>query len=701
MISIKGSRSLSTRLIVTFVAVIVATTVAAGVPAYWLVRSQLEQQAWARVADGERITLALLEAEQARLADLAALTAQRPTLQTLLEGGGPANALSDYLRAFQTSVELDMLVVRDASGQPLAGSAPLSAWPDLPFTRGAAFQSLPGSEPGLILVASQPVLDNQSDRLLGYVTAGIWLDDGFTRQLAAQTGFGQSVLLDGDRVATSLEDAPPAVDSEAVERATASGQSEAVEVRLGGVHYYTALMPIRDEQGEVAALVEVALPVDGLIAAENRALLALILSTLLVAAIGSALGGLYARQLTAPLRQLTTAASNISRGDLATPVHIPKETAEIATLAAALEESRVNIHRALDDLSQAKAWSETLIQSLVEGIVTFDTQGHITFFSQGAERITGWSSEEALGQLLNNVFRLPDGNADQFMERIPPRGGKRQIGVLARGGRLTTLAVTGARLIPPTSDTVQVALVLRDITEEEAVQNLRSYFLANISHEFRTPLSALNASVELLLDEVEHLSPAEIQELLNSIHMSVTGLQTLIENLLESINIEAGRVNIRRCSTDLDEVCAEAIRVMQPLLDRRQQRLSLTKPPQLPLVSADPIRLTQVLVNLLSNASKYSPMGQAIDLSVEWVGDNLLRVAVADRGPGISPTDRKNLFRRFVRFGAQDGAQYGIGLGLSVVKAIVEEHGGEVGVDERPGGGSIFWFTLPLTGGEA
>jgi two-component system phosphate regulon sensor histidine kinase PhoR len=421
---------------------------------------------------------------------------------------------------------------------------------------------------------------------------------------------------------------------------------------------------------------------------------------LLVATIGSALGGLHARQLTAPLRQLTDAASNISRGDLATPVHIPTELAEIATLTAALEESRVNIRRALDDLSQANAWSETLIQSIVEGIVTFDTQGHITFFSHGAERITGWSSEEVLGQPLNQVFCLPDGEDSRFMDHIPPRGGKRQIGVLTRGGRLATLAVTGAQLVPPTSDTVQVALVLRDITEEEAARNLRSHFLANISHEFRTPLSALNASVELLLDEVEHLSPAEIGELLNSIHLSVTGLQTLIDNLLESTSIEAGRSTIRRHPTDLDEVIAEAVRVMQPLLNRRQQRLLPERPAQLPLVSADPTRLTQVLVNLLSNASKYSPMGEAIDLSVERVGGDLLRVAVADQGPGISPADRANLFRRFVRLGDEDDAQYGIGLGLSVVKAIVEGHGGEVGVDERPGGGSIFWFTLPLTGGE-
>lgn len=684
-----SGHSLSTRLIFAFVAVIILTTVAAGVPAFWLIRAQLESQAWARVEDGGRVTLALLETEKTGLDNIATLTAQRPTLRNLLIEGS-TDTLRDYLKAFQAGVELDILVVHDASSQLIAGGAP-SPWADPPVVSEVAFYVVPSSESGLALLASQPVLD--SDTLLGYVTVGVLLDDDFARRLAAETGFDQSIILEGRRTATSLADRT--VDSKLMEQTSASGQSKSIAMSLQGTRYYTVLLPIRDGQGEVIALSEVSLPVDRLVTAERQALLTLILSTILVAVVSSVTGGLYARQLTAPLRQLTIAALSISRGDLNTPVPIPKGPIEIATLAVSLEESRANTRRALDDLSQAKMWSETLIQSIVEGIVTFDTHGQITFFSQGAERVTGWSSDEALGRSLNTVFRVPGGD-ERFMNYIPPCNGKRQISVLNRNEQVITLAVTGARLMPPNSEEVQVALVLRDITEEEAARNLRSYFLSNISHEFRTPLAALNASVELLLEEYDTLSETEIGELLNSIHLSVTGLQTLIDNLLESTSIEAGRFSIQRHPTELDEVINEAVRVMRPLLNRRRQNLSLTELVEPSLINIDSTRMTQVLVNLLSNASKYSPIGQTIDLSLERADDDILRVSVADQGEGISPVERANLFRRFVRLNSQNSAQYGIGLGLSVVKTIVEEHGGEVGVDERPGGGSIFWFTIPL-----
>ena len=107
------------------------------------------------------------------------------------------------------------------------------------------------------------------------------------------------------------------------------------------------------------------------------------------------------------------------------------------------------------------------------------------------------------------------------------------------------------------------------------------------------------------------------------------------------------------------------------------------------------MRLTQVLVNLLSNASKYGPTDEPIELTLD-VPQDVLRVSVADHGSGIPLDERENLFRRFIRLDEENNTQYGVGLGLSVVKAIVESHGGSVGLDERVGGGSVFWFTIPL-----
>ena len=135
---------------------------------------------------------------------------------------------------------------------------------------------------------------------------------------------------------------------------------------------------------------------------------------------------------------------------------------------------------------------------------------------------------------------------------------------------------------------------------------------------------------------------------------------------------------------------------MRPLLAKHDQRLVVEVPDEMPDVHADSQRTVQVLVNLLSNASKYGPDDAEVTVSAA-TQENYVRISVADQGPGIPAEHREELFRRFARFGSDDNsANYGAGLGLWVVKAVVEAHGGDVGVDDAPDRGSIFWFTLPI-----
>lgn len=355
--------------------------------------------------------------------------------------------------------------------------------------------------------------------------------------------------------------------------------------------------------------------------------------------------------------------------------------------------------QALEESSEARDWLNTLIQSIVEGVVTLDGYGRITFFSQGAETLTGWSAAEAIGATANEVFTLVEPENRHFLELLPPTGSRRQIAIRTRHGKNSVLAVTGARLQPLRREAAPVAarvvLVLRDVTQEETLRHLRSYFLANISHEFRTPLSTLHASMELLLDEQENLSAAEMRELLKPSYLSLSSLQTLIDNLLESSSIEAGEFAIRLRPCRLQDSLTDALHIVRPLFERRQQTITYHEPAPLPDVQADPARITQVLVNLFTNASKYSPLGTTITVELALT-DGWLRVAVSDEGPGIPPAERDNLFHRFVRLDSVDREQYGIGLGLYVVKTVVEAHHGRVGVNDRPEGGSTFWFELPI-----
>jgi len=341
-------------------------------------------------------------------------------------------------------------------------------------------------------------------------------------------------------------------------------------------------------------------------------------------------------------------------------------------------------------------WSEALVRDLPEGIVTIDKGGQILFINESAERISGWSRTEAVGRSINDVFPLSSSNGKLLEQLSYATASLPPVNILTRSGKEITLAIKTADLKLPESVTPETVLLIRDVTAEDAVYRLRSYFLANISHEFRTPLSALKASVELLLEGLGDYKLDETLELVKSIHFSVTGLQTLIDNLLESVSIEAGRFRIRRQLTDLRKLVTEAAMLMKPLLERRNQNLDVTMPDNLSKVRVDPMRITEVLTNLISNASKYGPIDQPIGVLVAMDQDVWIKVSVSDHGPGITSDDKTNLFHRFVRTTDNDKAQYGIGLGLSVVKSIIESHGGAVGVDDRPGGGSVFWFTIPV-----
>ena len=220
-------------------------------------------------------------------------------------------------------------------------------------------------------------------------------------------------------------------------------------------------------------------------------------------------------------------------------------------------------------------------------------------------------------------------------------------------------------------------------------------FIASVSHEFRTPLASLTASLEIFRDEADHLSRQDMHDLLKSLGLSVTNLQMLVDNLLDSASIQAEQLVIKPQPVTVNQIIASAGYVIQPLLDRRSQVLSYHAPLYIPPVLADAPRIRQVLLNLLVNASKYSPQGSPIDIEAGIENQHILRVSIADRGIGIPAGHEQQIFNQFTRLdNGMSGERGGLGIGLAVVKAIIEAHGGQVGVMPREGDGAIFWFTL-------
>jgi PAS domain S-box-containing protein len=672
-------------LILVLICAIILTTFAAGLPAYYLLRQALEQQAWQNLSRGLKLTEELILGEKSRLADLALHASQRPTLVGFLRSEDQAG-LSAYLEDFQSGVDIDFIEIVDSCGQVLAESPYQVSKFVKTIPVGGFLHAVGTGESQPMIAAAYPV-QTLEGTCQPIVLLGTLVDEPYLEQLADKTGFEYSLLFDQDRGISSLGVLPVLSPGQA----SAAGDRPVLEI--GEDSYLTSTFQLREQDQEIVGEVMVHLSIGDSAEANQRALLILVFSTLIIILLISIAGAYFTRRITVPLDELTSAALDSSFGDFETLIRVPSSPYEVSVLAGALEASRAQVVESLGNLSQAKRRLDVIVQSISEGIITTDQDMQVITINHAAENITGWSREDAVGEPIDTLLSLEPGQAE-FEVTPPVSTGNHQVVVQDRTGSTKNLRYQVSRL----EDNGGYLFTLHDTTEEEATSQMRAYFIANISHEFRTPLSALNASVELILDEISAMSRAEIVELLNSIHYSVTALQTLIDNLLESTSIEAGHFRIRRRKVNLNNVIAEAVRVVDPLLRRRHQRLIVHEPQHLPVASIDPTRITQVLVNLLSNASKYSPMEEEIELRVEWVEGGPLKFSVEDRGPGITDHEGQNLFQRFVRLGEKDGAQYGVGLGLFVVKTIVEEHGGQVGVDNRESGGSIFWFTIPMEG---
>jgi signal transduction histidine kinase len=236
--------------------------------------------------------------------------------------------------------------------------------------------------------------------------------------------------------------------------------------------------------------------------------------------------------------------------------------------------------------------------------------------------------------------------------------------------------------------------VLRDETELEGVRRARDTVLANVSHEFRTPLAAQLASIELLREGLKSSSPEKLDELVLSLERGTLRLTRLIDNLLESVRIESGQIDVRRQSIELADVVEDARALVEALLRQRRQPLEASVPAGLEL-QGDGTRLTQVFVNLIANASKFAPEGTPVRVGARAEG-NQISAWVEDSGPGLPDGDVVSIFERFKRGGTQEPEPGGLGLGLWISRSIVERHGGSISAARTDEGYTRFTITLPI-----
>jgi signal transduction histidine kinase/HAMP domain-containing protein len=613
--------------------------------------------------------------------------AERPTLQRLL-AEGERDALPPFLRRSCEGGGVDACAVLSGN-TVIAVSGPALDWPRLVTAgaeQGATFLALPATERVPLLGARAPLGDQG---LTVYVVRR--LDATLARTLSAQAG-AEVRLIDY----RSYVNGPVGAFTPLYSAALADGHS-AVQ-RIDAQETYAAAVPVFASSGEAIALIEALLPTSAVDDPSRHLVRNLLISALVLAALAVLAGVILGERVAGPVRALTAAATRLGKGDFSASIP-PGGAAEVGALARTMEDMRRNLIELTSTLRRREAEAQAVLGGIVEGVYAVDRNRIIRYLNPQAARLLGSGAAAAVGRFCGDVLKPREENGRRPCDfRCPILQARAEGGItkaveqlaLGAGGPRTTV-ITSA----PPADGLQVQ-VIRDESELEAVRRARDSVLANISHEFRTPLAAQLASIELLLAGLDSLSRTQQRELVASLERGTLRLTQLIDNLLESVRIEAGQLAIRQQRVTLGEIVAEAQALVGSLLAQRRQRLEVSLPAELPLLSGDKTRLTQVFVNLLANANKFAPEDSVIRIGAELQA-GAVHAWVEDEGPGPAGGEGTQLFARFQR-GDAEPEPAGLGLGLWLVKSIIERHGGSVACERTAAGRTRFRLTLPAEG---
>ena len=430
------------------------------------------------------------------------------------------------------------------------------------------------------------------------------------------------------------------------------------------------------------------------------------LNALLIAAaaLGCASGllasGLLTARLLRPLGVLSQAARRLGEGDAAARARVEgkdelaRVAAEFNTMADHLERYRVST---LGELLAAHRSAQAVIDSLPDPVLVLGVAGDILHLNQAAETLLRLRPETGLAGVdptLRAVLERVRGHVLGGHGAHLPKDLSEAVRVATPVGERRLLP-RGSPVYSEQGAVVGSAVVLQDVTRLLSFDELRNDLVATVAHEFRTPLTSLHMAIHLLAEQAAGPLVEKQLELLYAAREDCARLQATVEELLDLSRIQSGRLELHLASTEARELAERAIEGQRAAGDARSVKLANEVSGRAGDVRVDPDRIQLVFANLLANAIRHSPAGGTVSVRAEG-GPEELRFEVVDQGPGIPREYRQAIFDKY--FQLPSTASGGAGLGLFIAREIVQAHGGAIGVEDAPGGGSRFWFSVPRAG---
>ena len=652
-----------------------------------------------------------------------------------------------FLIFAKSSIGADILSYADASGSVITGGQDIAPDEKLGTDLLARANASPEQayvlydEPaGVTVRALSIVRDDANTKVLGYIMVGTVLDEGFLQSIQATSDSQLAILWRGQPRAATL-----GIDADEVVQFPTSADVDnsptdlvAKTINVNGSNYFGIFTLERTHTANADPLLLGVLVAAAPVEDAQRSLF-VILGGLLVGVIVAVVVLSYrsARTITAPLEHLADAAQKIEAGDLGvridarSPYEVGTLERAFDTMARSLQERDRAQQEYLDEVRTVNAVSDAVVgvtdrerifaESLnrLVALVKADAAAIVLREGTGQELVTASTTNiepEAAMSIAANVLSAKSGDPDVVQRSDIPYGSLRSaahVPLSTRGLITGLLSVyfkgeaeiteseartlrTVARLVSVAKENADLVGELRDNNFQlERANRLKSEFLANVSHELRTPMNAIIGYSKLMLDGLDGELNSQQEADLQRVTTAADNLLGLINGLLDLSKIEAGRMEINVEEVDVGPIVEDVVALVRPQSDAKDLDVRAEIPIELPSILADRARFRQVLVNLMSNAVKFTDKGTVTVSAAS--GDGWVTISVADTGIGISSEAQAYIFDEFRQADASTTRRYGgTGLGLAISKRLVALHGGRIWVESGSAGGSVFCFTVPV-----
>lgn len=479
---------------------------------------------------------------------------------------------------------------------------------------------------------------------------------------------------------------PPLDESTAHEVLQGKTVSGRVLSHPPGQDMLRAVIPLKNQSEVMGALVIITPLAD--IAATIKTVQRIIGNAAGVAILFATLLGLYlSHSISNPLKEMSRISLAMAEGDFRQQLPVTCRD-EIGQLATNFNHLAVALSDTVGALKREKAKTENILVNMNEGVIAVDHNGCILFTNPAVEQTLGIICDSILEGSSIDSINCPE--LAQIITQVLQNQESLSSELELNNGQ-TCLMTHAAPIISSEEPSGGVVAVLEDITELKQLEQLRRDFVANVSHELRTPLTAIQGFAEALLDDVA----SDPKQYLEVIHGEAMRLKSLINDILELSLLQSRPVNWDLNAVDVNDLFSRVLFKLGEEIRTKDLTIKESISPYLPSLLANEDYVEQVLINLLSNAIRYSPPKSTIKLNAFFEAPNIT-ITVTDQGPGIAAEDLPRIWERFYRVDkSRSRALGGTGLGLAITKEIIEAHGGQIGVSTEVGRGSTFWFTLP------